>query len=336
MLHGITASVDLPLPPLREIEGTVTGVAIEETYSNQLTISGGVPPYTWSIVSGALPDGLSLNASTGEISGVVPDTESTGAYSFTVEVEDAKGQTKQRAFSISVGTMVILLHMNGPNGGTTFTDETGKTWTPAGGAQTVTNVSALGGSEGAFDGTGDYITTPDHADFAMGSDDWTIDGFITLGANVAAGRFPAVIAQRQAATVNSAFEVQFWPGGVIGYTYPQNALFFGVRNNGAPGTIYHCGSGALTASTRHHFAATKKGLRIYLHIDGVFAGGADLPVGFSLNNSTQALSVASMDGGGAFSHFQGRIDELRWVRGFARWNENETFTPPNVESDYPA
>jgi len=321
--------------PLAGIAGVVPGTARNESYSAQLSPIGGAGPYTWSIVSGALPDGLTLNSSTGKITGVVPVSESLGYYGFTVEVEDARGLTAQRAFSIGVGSIVMLLHMNGANGSTTFTDETGKTWTPTGNAQIVTDTAALGGAEGAFDGNGDYITTPDHSDFAMGTDDWTIDGWFTLGANVASGRFPAIIAQRQSSTVNSAFEVQFWPGGVGGFSYVQNSLFFGVRNNGAPGTVLHCGSTAQPINTRRHFSASKKGLRIYLHIDGVLAGGADLPVGFSLNNSTQVLSIGAMDGGASFSNFGGRLDELRWTRGAARWAETDTFTPPAAESDFP-
>ncbi|MHC4714188.1 MAG: putative Ig domain-containing protein [Planctomycetota bacterium] len=38
-------------------------------YSQTLGATGGVTPYSWSIVSGSLPAGLSLNSSTGEISG---------------------------------------------------------------------------------------------------------------------------------------------------------------------------------------------------------------------------------------------------------------------------
>lgn len=63
-----------PLP-----SGTV-GVA----YSFTLTATGGVLPYTYSITSGSLPVGLSLNGSTGLISGTPTTTISLDAITFAV------------------------------------------------------------------------------------------------------------------------------------------------------------------------------------------------------------------------------------------------------------
>ncbi len=53
-------------------------------YSYTLTATGGVPPYTYSITSGSLPTGLSLNPSTGLISGTPTVTATMSAITFTV------------------------------------------------------------------------------------------------------------------------------------------------------------------------------------------------------------------------------------------------------------
>ncbi len=71
-------------------------------YSDFLTATGGETPYTsWSIVSGSLPAGLSLNSATGEISGT-PTT--AGTTSFTAQVMDTEGQTRTKDLWISISS----------------------------------------------------------------------------------------------------------------------------------------------------------------------------------------------------------------------------------------
>jgi uncharacterized protein YjdB len=71
------------------------------TYSRLLRASGGTTPYIWSIASGSLPPGLTLNSGTGRISGT-PTT--TGTYSFTAQVTDSGNpmQTATRVLSIRI------------------------------------------------------------------------------------------------------------------------------------------------------------------------------------------------------------------------------------------
>ncbi len=67
-----------------------------------LQASGGTPPYTWSIAASALPAGLSLNSSTGVISGV-PTT--AGAINFTAAVTDSSAPTPRTATQLYTGTI---------------------------------------------------------------------------------------------------------------------------------------------------------------------------------------------------------------------------------------
>ena len=74
-----------------------TGVSYDIT----LALSGGTPPYTWSVVTGspALPDGLVLTPSTGNISGT---PTITGTRLTESKLQDSKGQSVQKVLSIMV------------------------------------------------------------------------------------------------------------------------------------------------------------------------------------------------------------------------------------------
>ncbi|MEP7365579.1 MAG: putative Ig domain-containing protein, partial [Acidobacteriota bacterium] len=64
-----------------------------------LTAAGGTQPYTWSVASGTLPAGLTLNAANGAITGT-PTT--AGSSTVTIEVKDAAGQTARAPFTFEV------------------------------------------------------------------------------------------------------------------------------------------------------------------------------------------------------------------------------------------
>jgi hypothetical protein len=68
-------------------------------YSAQLAAAGGQPSYTWFVAAGSLPPGLSLNSSTGVLSGT-PTLAST--YYFTLGVRDRNNATATRAFKTLV------------------------------------------------------------------------------------------------------------------------------------------------------------------------------------------------------------------------------------------
>ncbi|MBN1191297.1 MAG: putative Ig domain-containing protein, partial [Dehalococcoidales bacterium] len=69
-------------------------------YTQRLIANGGLPPYTWEIISGTLPSGLFLNASTGTISGI--PTVNASSQEVTFMVTDSKGafNTKELALNI--------------------------------------------------------------------------------------------------------------------------------------------------------------------------------------------------------------------------------------------
>ena len=72
---------------------------VNASYSATLTASGGVTPYTWSVVSGSLPAGLTLNSMTGGINGT-PTT--AGSYVFTAQVSDSQNPSGTDAKQLSI------------------------------------------------------------------------------------------------------------------------------------------------------------------------------------------------------------------------------------------
>src|SRR5208282_1616451 len=72
-------------------------------YSTTLNATGGVTPYTWSILSGSLQTGLSLS-STGTISGT-PTVVATDTV--TIQVQDNVGTTASKTFSLTITGLTI-------------------------------------------------------------------------------------------------------------------------------------------------------------------------------------------------------------------------------------
>lgn len=95
-------------------------------YQAMLSAKGGVPPYAWSILSGALPPGLTLTASTGVISGTPAQA---GAFNFTVQVTDTINERAHAALQITINSGGVndgalnghyLFTLDGYSGGAPF------------------------------------------------------------------------------------------------------------------------------------------------------------------------------------------------------------------------
>ena len=103
---AVTIATSLPLP-----DASVTTYPSAQ-YWQELQAVGGVAPYTWSVTSGALPDGLSLDSSTGVISGLagtLPDPASPdnllpgelGDSTFAITVTDSSTPTLSETRDVS-------------------------------------------------------------------------------------------------------------------------------------------------------------------------------------------------------------------------------------------
>ena len=85
---------------------------------------------------------------------------------------------------INDSNTVLLIHADGANNSTVFTDDTTGTIfrgkkgiTTYGNAQVSTAQSKFGGASALFDGTSDYLSTATNANFGFGTGDFTIEGW---------------------------------------------------------------------------------------------------------------------------------------------------------------
>ncbi|MGO4880806.1 MAG: putative Ig domain-containing protein [Bryobacteraceae bacterium] len=74
-------------------------------YSDTLTATGGNGQYTWSVSAGALPNGLSLTASTGALGGL---PTAAGSSNFTILVTDTHQATAAQAFSLTINPAATI------------------------------------------------------------------------------------------------------------------------------------------------------------------------------------------------------------------------------------
>jgi concanavalin A-like lectin/glucanase superfamily protein len=222
--------------------------------------------------------------------------------------------------AVDDGYTVALLHMNGADTSTTFTDEAGATVTPVGNAQIDTGQSKFGGASGQFDGTGDYLTIPDSANWQLdggsNSNLWTVDFWVRFNGDPLTN---AVGFLHQRNDNNN-----YWSVMLI-----NNALRFQIRNAGINTVLIEPAWNPASA-TWYHIAIVKNGTSGYMHfVDGTQIGSTTTDTD-TFPDLTGTLQIARVvDNAGAAQELNGWMDEVRISKGVARWTSN--FTPPTAE-----
>jgi hypothetical protein len=192
----------------------------------------------------------------------------------------------------------LLLHCDGTNGSTTFTDSSnnGLTVTANGNAQISTAQYKFGGASGAFDGVGDYLTVTIPA---IGTSDVTIECWFyctTTSVNV----------QRLFAGI----------GLYVGIKPSTNYLVFNY--NSADRIL---SSSPIVFNTWNHVAVNREGSTSRFFLNGVLLGTVA-----DTNSYTGDLVIGGYAPLGEFLF--GYIDDFRVTQGVARYTSN--FTPPTA------
>jgi len=92
-------SITIIALPLSILTASIPVAVAGSPYTQQLAASGGLPPYNWTIASGALPTGLTLDGSTGMISGTTTDK---GSFNFVTSIIDQTHSNATKSLSLAV------------------------------------------------------------------------------------------------------------------------------------------------------------------------------------------------------------------------------------------
>jgi hypothetical protein len=214
-------------PALSITTSALPGATLGAAYSQSLAATGGTPPYTWSIVNGALPGGLALSAA-GSITGAA---NAAGTFPFTVLVTDSAAVTVAKKLSITVtGGLSISTAAELPNASVNVSYS--QSLAAAGGTPPYTwaltagalpkglTLSPAGAITGAPTVTGTFQFTATVTDSASGT---------------ASQQFTLIVGGGLAITTTSL------PGGKVGASYSQ-AL---TATGGTPPYTYATSVGTL-------------------------------------------------------------------------------------------
>jgi hypothetical protein len=114
MIADHELNVSLTTPGLLNIIAShLSDTQTGKPYNEKVYITGGTYPYTFEIVSGELPSGLTLNPETGHISGI---SIKIGAFNFTIGVTDVFNAYAEKDFSIVVTSPLTILTETLPQG----------------------------------------------------------------------------------------------------------------------------------------------------------------------------------------------------------------------------
>ncbi|MGH9588126.1 MAG: beta strand repeat-containing protein [Acidobacteriaceae bacterium] len=118
---NLTASgaleIDGPVT-LSPATGALTASSVGASYSQAVTASGGKSPYSYARGTGAFPDGVTLDTSTGVLSGT---PTKAGNFTFSIQATDKKSNTGSASYTLAISQAATLIGVTSKD--TTTTSE---------------------------------------------------------------------------------------------------------------------------------------------------------------------------------------------------------------------
>lgn len=249
------------------------------------------------------------------------DPDNSFSYDFTETINNIKSGSANAAVlsNSSAGggddaNALLLLHGDGADESTTITDDgaTGHTVTANGNAQLDTADKFFGTAAILFDGTGDYLSIPDHADFDLSGGTWTFDC-----------RFK---------TTSLASEQTIYSHGTDASNFMEIIITTAGRLNinvtiAGSQDVHLYTQKDVVVNQWYHLACVEEGNIWTIYLNGIKAArfsDADRAADY-----TGTVKIGSnYDASSSF--FSGWLDEIR-LSNTARWSN--TFDPPSLAYD---
>jgi hypothetical protein len=205
---------------------------------------------------------------------------------------------------------LLLMHFDGSNGGTVFTDSSiyNRAVTASGNVNTSTTQKKFGTASAYFDGSGDFLYGS-YSNLALGAGDFTVDFWI----------YPTEARDQSLFETRIRGGASNQPNSIALFMLSARTLQLQLTSGGGTTTA------TVTLNTWSHIAIVRSGSTINLYINGTSV----LTVTSTLNFNVQGLTIGvAADAAGPY--FKGYYDELRILSGVALWTGN--FTPPTAAS----
>jgi hypothetical protein len=218
-------------------------------------------------------------------------------------------------FDANFTNVSLLLHGNGTNGSTTFTDSSSNvlTVTGVGNSQIDTSVKQFGTGSLKFDGNGDYLETPDNNVLDL-SGDFTIELFFRLNTISNNGEHQTFIVKGDPELANN-FSIQILDPGTS-VTLRSNATGIISANI------------SISINTFYHFAITRSGSNLRMYLNGNQIGSTVTNTTNFTNSNVVRIGGRNINSYGGY--LNGYLDDLRITKGIARYT-GSTYTVPTRE-----
>ncbi|MFH1742142.1 MAG: LamG domain-containing protein [bacterium] len=272
----------------------------------------------YSAVEGNVGIGTSVPSEKLEINGVL----SLAVQSASPEATAAHG--KIYALAKPAFDSTLLLHMDGADGSTSFTDSSsnGHNVAVSSDAQIDTAESVFGGASGLFNQTDDCLVLANSDDWKFQDDDFTVDCWVnieTIGQEHTIWNF----------TNDDGYGMDLKVRGA------DNKVYCFLSSNGTTWDIAGLNdlhsSTVLSTDQWYHVAVVRDGVTARLFLNGIEEDTHSVGTSSIYIWSASAYIGARFKTGSIQDEMDGHLDEFRVSTGTARWTSN--FTPPTQPYD---